>query len=61
MPAPKPHDPRTPRISVEELREKYEHALVSRPETDGDDELAGELSQFEAAYRVLASALQDGE
>lgn len=59
MPAPKPHDPRTPQISVEELREKYEHALFSDSEVNEDIE--GELAQFEAAYGVLAAALQDGE
>jgi len=61
MPAPKPHDPRTPQNSVDDLREQYEHALVSSTEEDNGDELAGELARFEAAYGVLASALQDGE
>lgn len=59
MPAPKPHDPRRPQISVDELREKYERALLSDAEVNEDTE--GELAQYEAAYGVLAAALQDGE
>lgn len=58
-PAPKPHDPRTPSISVDDVRERYDQALVT--ETEDSDELAAELARFEAAYGVLAAALQDGE
>ena len=68
--APIPHDPRTPSISIDELREQYDSALASDPRLteqgpDGDevavtDELAVELARCEAAYAVLASALQDG-
>ncbi|WKK61491.1 hypothetical protein QYQ98_00860 [Corynebacterium sp. P3-F1] len=65
-PAPKPHDPRTPSISVDDVRGRYEQALHAEVEpAEGDatehDELALELAQFEAAYGVLSSALQDGE
>lgn len=59
-PAPKPHDPRIPSISVDDVREKYEQALHTEVDSAGD-ELAGELARFEAAYGVLASGLQDGE
>ena len=68
--APKPHDPRTPSISVDDLRGQYDAALSSDPHVteqgrDGEeaavtDELALELARYEAAYGVLASALQDG-
>ena len=61
-PSPKPHDPRTPQISVDELREQYERALFEDTDViDDTDELSAELARFEAAYGVLANALQDGE
>lgn len=60
-PAPKPHDQRTPSVSVDEVRERYEQALHGDVDAAADDELVRELAQFEAAYAVLASALQDGE
>lgn len=61
-PSPKPHDPRTPQISVDELREQYERALVDDTGVSDDcDELSAELARFEEAYGVLANALQDGE
>ena len=68
--APKPHDPRTPSISVDDLRGQYDAALSSDPHQtehgpDGEevsvtDELTLELARYEKAYGVLASALQDG-
>lgn len=68
--APKLHDPRTPSISVDDLRGQYESALSADPQLtvqgpDGEevsvaDELALELARYEAAYGVLASALQEG-
>lgn len=68
--APKPHDPRTPSISVDDLRGQYESALSADPQLteqgpDGEDvpvtdELTLELARYEKAYGVLASALQDG-
>ena len=61
-PSPKPHDRRTPQIRVDELRDQYEHALVEDTDViDDTDELSAELARFEAAYGVLANALQDGE
>lgn len=65
-PAPKPHDPRTPSMSVDDVRGRYEQALHAEVEPAEDeatehDELAAELAQFEAAYGVLSTALQDGE
>ena len=69
--APKPHDPRTPSVSVDDVREQYAAALTGDPhlverDENGEeiavtDELAVELARYEAAYGVLASALQDGE
>lgn len=65
-PAPKPHDPRTPSMSLGDVRGRYEHALhaevkPAEGEATDHDELAAELAQFEAAYGVLSTALQDGE
>lgn len=67
--APIPHDPRMPSISIDELREQFDSALTSNPHLteqgpDGEevavtDELVLELARCEAAYAVLASALQD--
>lgn len=53
-------------MSVDDVRGRYEQALHAEVEpAEGDatehDELAAELAQFEAAYGVLSSALQDGE
>ena len=69
--APKPHDPRTASVSVDDVREQYAVALTDDPhlverDENGEevvvtDELAVELARYEAAYGVLASALQDGE
>lgn len=58
--APKPHDPRMPSLSVDVLNEQYAAALAAEPQETGD-ELGAELARFEAAYGVLAAALQDGE
>lgn len=38
----------------EQLTERFETAMAQAPE-----DLAGELAQYEAAYAVLADALQD--
>lgn len=69
--APKPHDPRMPSVTVDDVREQYAAALnddlhlVERDENGEEvvvtDELAVELARYERAYGVLASALQDGE
>lgn len=61
MPAPKPHDPRTPTISVDDIREHYEQALLADTDAMGQDDPEAELTRFEAAYGVLAAALQDGK
>lgn len=49
--APKPHDPR---LRPEHVSEQFEQTLADSPDT-----LADELEQYEAAYAVLADALQD--
>ena len=53
-PVPKPRDPRKPEITPDELSTRFE-AVLSRPM----DDLAAELVEYEAAYEVLAEALQD--
>lgn len=70
-PVPKPHDPRMPSMTVDNLREEYDAALVADPqlpeqgasgeESPVPEPAAVELARYEAAYGVLASALQDGE
>lgn len=55
QPAPKPHDPRVPRTSVDELREQF-HAVVSEPA----DSLAAEVEQLSRAHALLRDALQEG-
>lgn len=52
--APKPHDPRTATMSPDELNAQFEAALPGTAET-----LAEQLAEYEAAYAVLAEALQD--
>lgn len=52
---PKPHDPRAPRTSVDELREQF-NAALSEP-TDG---LAAEVEQLTRAHALLRDALQEG-
>ena len=51
---PKPRDPRKPAITPAELTARFE-AVLSQPM----DDLAAELAEYEAAYEVLAEALQD--
>lgn len=53
-PMPKPRDPRKPAITPAELTARFE-AVLSQPM----DDLAAELAEYEAAYEVLAEALQD--
>lgn len=55
MAAPKPHDPRTPRVSVEELREQFNGMLAEPAET-----LAEEVAQLTRAHSLLHDALQAG-
>lgn len=55
MAAPKPHDPRTPHVSVEELREQFNGMLAEPAET-----LAEEVAQLTRAHSLLHDALQAG-
>lgn len=55
MAAPKPHDPRTPHVSVEELREQFNGVLAEPAET-----LAEEVAQLTRAHSLLHDALQAG-
>lgn len=52
--APKPHDPRAPRVSVEDLREQVREVL-SEPTED----LAAELEQLSKTHALLHNALQN--
>lgn len=52
--APKPHDPRAPRVTAEELEEEFA-AVLSEPA----DDLAAELEQLSKAHALLHQALQN--
>ena len=52
--APKPHDPRAPRVTAEELGEEFAEVL-SEPAGD----LAAELEQLSKAHALLHQALQN--
>lgn len=54
MPAPKPRDPRAPRVSAEDLTRAVE-AILAEPVED----LAAEADQLSRAHAVLHDALQD--
>lgn len=54
MPAPKPRDPRAPRVSAEDLTRSVE-AILAEPAED----LAAEADQLSRAHAVLHDALQD--
>ena len=54
MPAPKPHDPRAPRVTPDEVDQRVADIL-----REDADELEAEKDQLERAHAVLHDALQE--